>query len=495
MELPTLEDLLHIIERISNNTTFVALLQNLAKIDIQHFTSAEQKRDVLIGLAILEIELIEKENKESWNPLSRVEDNLDYLIIKNSILNINLQNPLADDERAIFLHTLYKYVDQADHIPSIENQKITRGNWRRKEGLLKDIHLIRRKVIERDEARVNCLLDSTPVFSALKQYILELGQKYTAAKQNSFWGANTERKKLINFINFMEETCDDFYTDINNKDMLVQSIAMQMSLLMVVHLQIKQEYTWLRPDGGMFNHGSELYKFCKNIRNLDAIATTDKIDLLRALSTHINFNLKKNPEYLKRKVSQQFTEKDLEEYYLKVNSLLQSLETRQHTPSKVQTLVATGTSHLVQLGVTTVALTRFMSFAPSIASLAGPGGMAIVMVGGFFFSYIGGHTVGKKILDMMGKGAVEWSVGKVSQLVGDKFAGLAATPFIGEKKNINRLGDDENRLRQWINVLLELPEDTFTKEKQIQLHKVIGLTADANSQFMVDTASLKVGIR
>lgn len=488
--------------------SFIALLKELTRITASNTNDPEKIADILTGAAIFELETIKRE----YSYLSPEGSDLYCMIMRK--LGITDKNPLKDDERLVYLNKFYKFANvlmSEEHVRHVKESVLTTV-WQNKQALQKDIHTALKQLRKRDADRINQLIHGTPNLVALQKNIQTIHSNYRAARKKRWkMFQNAHRETMCELTDFVHETCNDFFAgnynlnpaDKKSERLQADECQTRLGLILSILMEINDEYRFLSPQGGWFNSGSELYKETMpilNIKELNQLQYDEKIGWLRALSTHIDHVRNDQPYYQEKQEQWRRRglnlEKELNKFQAMINEFRDEQEKEKNMPSRTTRVVSTGLSYATQCGLM-YGITYAVTQGVARYALTGLGSVVATAVGGpIGLAIYAGSTilmtglsalVSSNVLTSTTASLYAWILEKIGDTVADAAVGVISYPFSASKEGLDKLRrkltpENEKLFREWVNTLLELPNDIVTEKEKENIRYVLGLEKDARLQ-------------
>lgn len=507
---PTLNELEALAEQLSKEykgtnpqrLSFIALLQELIY-SLETETDTNKKIDILLGAIVFELEMIESK----YTFLSPDRSDMHALIKKK--INLSTENPMSLDERLIYLHKFHQYSQTALTDENIKrvSEEVLKCEWKTKESLLKNIHHGLHEARKKDTSYINALVNGTPNLIAIQKKMQTVTENYHAQRAKKRWAMfqSSKRAPTCEVSDFIHDTCLDFFaTNYDGKSTPGKSTEQlqelecktRLGLSLAMLMDIYGEYWVLSPKGGWFNNGSELYKLLlpmMNIQDIDKISYDDKNDWLLSLKNHIT-NVKSDEKYYQAMIKKYQDEgvKDIDKLFTqfetRVNKLYAALQDEKNTPSRGVRLTTTVVSYTTQsvaarlMADTAESATKYvLTGAGSI--IGGPiVGLAVYL--GTTVIMTGLRALLKKDI-LTGTAAMlyAWLLEKIGDTVANAAVGVVAYPFSTSKEGLTSLrrklsAENDKLFCDWVNTLLELPNDIVAVKEKEQIRDVLGLEAE-----------------
>lgn len=446
-------------------------------------TDVKKVSQILMGALVYELEFIKEveysgrspeKNKSLIGKLTGKGSSL-YTSIKQ-VLNITPENYLNDDQRLIYLNKFYWYV---------------KNNMSENTDLTKNIKERLKRVKEREMKRIGILAEGMPALNVLQKNIAKLFQEYEEAA--SFrWYRNAKRFKSLKLIDFINKTADELYHSANlHKELgtlpkdfaYLQSCNARAGAILFVLLSIDAEYKsykFLSPER------SKLFKECLtalNVKSLRKISREKRIELLRALSTHINI-LKINKSVY-RHLSEKWSKEgvNIEDFLTEIERFINQQEVKKNAPTWTKTIA----NYLVRCGIGLAAAQYTADIVlPAISTtviggLSGPIGMAVYLAGGTLLVTQLGRLVSDDLVSNGASYLFAWILDKVGTKITDVTADAATITVAITREGLNALRghpalkpEDKEFIEDWIDTLLELPTGVMSDIEKNQIKCVLG---------------------
>lgn len=499
--MPTLERLqeiaLELIKLYKNDNEkrkkFLRLYHALA-------VKSHQEKDIkkacqkLMGALVFELEFIKEveysgrspeKNKSLIGRLTGTGSSL-YTIIKE-LLGITPDNFLNDDQRLIYLNKFYWHVKEKyphDH------------------ELIKNVEERLKVVKEREMDRISVLAQGIPALNILKKNLAKLFDDYDKAASFRYY-RNAKRFQSLNFIDIISQTADQLYhTDAikNDVDNLTKDYAYLLSTnaragaVLFVLLTIDKEYKgyeYLTRERGILFEKCLKVLGLKSLKNLSA---DKRIELLRALSLHINILKMNRPSY--DTLSQQWLKIgiDMETYLTDIEKFINEQEILKNEASWSKTIA----NYLVRYGLGFAAAQYAADIVlPAISTtviggMTGPVGMAIYLAGGTLVATQLGRLVNDEVITPGSAKLFAWTLDKVGSKITDVTADAAAVTIEMTKEGYNALrghpalsAKDQEFNQDFIDTLLELPHSILPEEEKDQIRAVLGQEKEVEQTYRV----------
>lgn len=469
---------------------FYKRLTEATKFDSDH----KKISKILMGALVYELEYIKQveyrgrspeKNKSLIGKLTGKGSSL-YTSIKE-LLGISPENYLNDDQRLIYLNKFYWYMKK---------------NMKEDTEFLKNIKARLANVKEREMKRIGVLAEGTPALNVLQKNIANLSQEYEEAATFR-WYRNPKRFKSLKFIDFINQTCDELYHEGSfgkNANSFpvdfayLQSCNVRVGAILFVLLSINDEYKsykFLSPER------SKLFKECLtaiNVKSLQKISREKRIEWLRALSTHINI-LKLN-KLAYRELAEKWEKAgiDVEKFLTKIEAYINQQEVKKAKPTWSRTIA----NYLVRCGIGLAAAQYTADLVlPAISTtviggLSGPIGMVVYLTGGTLLMTQLGRLVGDNLVPQGVSYLFAWLLDKVGATITNATADAATITVSITKEGLNALRgyptlkpEDKEFIQDWIDTLLELPNDIMPEMEKDQIRYVLGVKEEMDTNFRV----------
>jgi hypothetical protein len=450
------------------------------------------------ALLIFELELIEQ-NYKTVAP----DERKGWVYNTGSQVYTELHKCLGEvsvEERLIKINCLRRFVRD-----DLSFEAVGSKTWPTVNSLLDDINQVTRKIVQtKEKARINRLLHTMPDLIALKNNIKVIYDGYHSATSGRYF-ENPKREGALSFIDFIATTSDDLYgtayrdksREENEKDAAyMESYNTHRGMILYSLLQIKDEYNWV-----LSPQRSALFREClaaAGFTGLDDISTEEKIDWLRALSKHIDevrriksrTKTKDNKTTYDELIEQWKARKlpDLGSVKLAIEEKIYQFEEEKKQPSFVARTAKSATSAAAAYAFQRAALTYVTEYAIVPAATAALAGMVAgpvgMMVGGFVGPFIAnrvGRMVSEKLIPAAVGNLCATLLDRIGCAMGDAAAAAAFALFSVSANGFQRLLGfykehiNDNFDEEWVNTLLELPDDMVSAQDKQKIRKVRGL--------------------
>ena len=514
---PDLSDLLKIPDLLKEAYTgdnpkrlaLITFLQEFVK-SLSKFPDNTHITDILLGLYVFEMELIKQEYEKTgiapdfqpgrlYNTGSQL-----YSQLKGRLI-ISAQNNLGDDEALIYLFKCYQFVESNAKLMQLKDSP-----WGNNEKLLAQMRAMLKQVKTREYDRIAILAEGEPRLEALMQNIAKLDKDYQASVNQrwltSSWFSNTKKHlSLLTFVRLINESCDQFYKpkpsscndSAQGNEAYLEACNVRFGALVYMLITINENSTFA-PHGTWLNNGSELFKstlHALNKKELSAIERDQRIIWLRSLTSHLTKLKTIKGEALKKFAAEGMGIEQLDDIQLEIEKDLVAQREKQKLP-RTKRWAIQGTSTAVQYGLSLWATEAVMTaLIPTIgvATLAsGPIGWIVVGTGALLMTTLG-KLVAEKAIPLGVSYLYATVLEKVGNALAEKVVDTTTLAFEVTKENLNKLmghgalsKDQKRFMVDWIDTLLNLPDEVMSKDEKDQIRTVVGPTESLNRSFVVN---------
>ncbi len=459
---------------------------------------------ILIGLAVFQLQIIEKIYKDSSAKVSKgwiYNSGSQFYTDMLEKLQVSKENPLLDDDRLTCLNKLYWHIDSV-----VTDDKMKDLAWKNKQVLFVEVHQYLKKLRSRDERKISTFVNGRPNLVALKKNVSKITGEYELATA-SRWFKNHKRLALLTFIDFVDQTCDDpdhaavKDENINEKakDAIYwHSYNARMGAILFVLMQIGKEYNLLSATR------SEAYRKCLkaiNVKNLADVKIDNKITWLKSLSLHLTLLKEMGDDY--KVLTENWSLKglsNLDQVYANlVDNELNLLGIEKVKPSRASGYMrdvikgsaqyASGfvlSKYLAKYGFTEFLVEYALPASLQTAGLAvgaavGPFLMVGYGIAGTIITTQLGRLVRDKLMPAAVAGVYAKIMEKTGEALGDAVAGSVVSVLGVTASGVRYLVGKEEKiishdyLPEWIDTLLSLPSDIMPEDEKNQIRNMLGL--------------------
>lgn len=463
---------------------FITLLEKLThatRFDILSNTPF----NVLMGTCIFAMESIAHEYHYLSPERARA-----YKFFRDALL-IGPDNQLTHEEKLIYLSRLFDYVKNC-----AADDLVKETIWESKEKLQEAILNCLRQVINKQSTHIQHLLAGPPTAVALKSNIQTAHNQYDVARRSRFF-QNHSRMALANFVDFINKTCDEVYREENvaqQDEVYLRSYMTRMGAVYFALRKIEDGRGWLEWNSALYAE----YLKSINAKSINHIEIDKKIMCLSTLMGHIEFIQRANKKLIEREKAQGFN--DIENYltdvHIAILKQLANLAEEQKNPLTVASRFGAVTNYAAQYGFNLIAqkLARDIVL-PNIGGVvldgaAGTVGFVIFGPTGAVIATQLGRLVREQLIPAAVATVFANVLERIGSTVGSAAAGVVVLPFTLTANGLRSLlnlyselepDDKDFNKQEWIEALLSLPEELFSKDNKEVIYRTQAIERKAVS--------------
>lgn len=412
-------------------------------------------------------------------------------------VGITAENSLEDDERYVYLGMLFRYINKItpDEFKPCQT-------WQTKEAFAQAIHDALKRVDRREKRRKDLLIHRMPDLNILEKNIDETEDEYTleVAKRwfPSMVSSNRAPAKML--VRFVRDCCKKMYDLDTSKEikenregddkylreyLKLESIHRGLSIF--IPLQIwGGEYKYLPAERSAYYR---IFMEKMSCDSLDDYTLDQRIDWLTALK-ELLADVQKLKPALVAEWKKQDNFPDLDKVALDIEQNICQLMKKKHEQSTPVRLAGAVLRRGTHYAVSAAAARYLTGMAlPAITGgvgtlLAGPLGTAIGLgagIAGTFAAAELGRFLSQTIVPSFISNLYVTVIDRIASTLGDGVARLAFATFRVTKGGLARMLGfynkfvDDNFSEEWIQTLLEMPDDIVKQEEKKRICTVWGL--------------------